>query len=270
MTFLDFASIIGLILGMVLVVFGIMTGEDGAAALGNFYNLPSILITFGGAFSAVCVMAPNLSTYISNIKSIGLIMKVLPSNETETIRTIIDLANVARKEGLLAVEEAANNVEDEFLKKGILLIVDGTDPELVRNIMETELNCIDNRHRKIIGFWENLGAMGPAWGMIGTLIGLINMLKNMGTDVNAIGPNMATALITTFYGSVLANWICTPVCNKLKQKNEAEIMMREIMVEGLLSIQAGENPRVIEEKLKSFLSPSKRNEMKEEGGENLG
>lgn len=270
MTYLDLASIIGLVMGMVLVIYGIVTGEDGFAALGNFYDLPSILITFGGAFSVLLIMVPDIPTYFKYLKSIGLIMKVLPSNETETIRTIIDLANIARKEGLLAVEEAANNVEDDFLKKGILLIVDGTDPELVQNIMETELNCIDDRHKKVISFWDNLGAMGPAWGMIGTLIGLVNMLKNMGTDAGAIGPSMATALITTFYGSVLANWICTPVANKLRLKNDTEIMLKEVMVEGLLSIQAGENPRVIEEKLKSFLSPSKRSEMKDEGGENLG
>jgi chemotaxis protein MotA len=111
--------------------------------------------------------------------------------------------------------------------------------------------------------------MGPAWGMIGTLIGLINMLKDM-DDPDAIGPAMAVALITTFYGSVLANWICVPISTKLKSKNASEIMIKELMVEGLLSIQAGENPRVIEEKLKSFLSPSRREALREEGGEEIG
>jgi chemotaxis protein MotA len=196
-----------------------------------------------------------------------LILKPIPSNEKETITNIINLSNVARKEGLLALEEAANNIEDEFMKKGVLLIVDGTDPELVRSIMETELMCIEERHKGIIGFWENLGGMGPAWGMIGTLIGLINMLGKL-SDVASVGPNMAVALITTFYGSILANWICTPVANKLKTNNGTEIMLKEVMVEGLLSIQAGENPRVIEEKLKSFLSPVKRTELANpEGGE---
>jgi chemotaxis protein MotA len=179
-------------------------------------------------------------------------------SEAETIKTIIDLSNVARKEGLLALEEAANGVEDQFLKKGILLIVDGTDPELVRSIMETELISIESRHGKVISFWENLGAMGPAWGMIGTLIGLINMLKQL-DDISTVGPNMAVALITTFYGAVLANWICSPVATKLKANNASEIMLKEVIVEGLLSIQAGENPRVIEEKLKSFLPPTGRN-----------
>ena len=165
---------------------------------------------------------------------------------------------MARKEGLLSLEEAAADLDDDFLKKGILLIVDGTDPELVRAIMETELISIEGRHKAKVGFWDTLGAMGPAWGMIGTLVGLVNMLQNM-SDPSAIGPAMATALLTTLYGSMLANWICAPVASKLKENNGAEIMVKEIMIEGLLSIQAGENPRVIEEKLKSFLAPSERN-----------
>ena len=154
----------------------------------------------------------------------------------------------------------ANDVDDEFLKKGIMLIVDGTDPELVRSIMETELGAIDGRHNEKINFWATLGSMGPAWGMIGTLMGLVNMLFNM-DDMSKLGPNMGVAIITTFYGSILANWLCVPISFKLKQNNALEITMKEIMVEGLLSIQAGENPRVIEEKLKSFLSPQIRENM---------
>ena len=165
------------------------------------------------------------------------------------------------------MEETANGIEDEFLQKGVLLIVDGTDPELVRSIMETELSCIEGRHNEVIGFWDKLSAMGPAWGMIGTLIGLINMLKDL-NDPSTIGPNMAVALVTTFYGALLANWVCIPVVNKLKANNSIEIMIKEVIVEGLLSIQAGENPRVIEEKLKSFLNPVSRLEFETaEGGE---
>ena len=181
------------------------------------------------------------------------------------IKQIIELSNVARKEGLLSLEEAASNLEDDFLKKGILLIVDGTDPELVRAIMETELSSVEQRHKDKIGFWENLASMGPAWGMIGTLIGLINMLQKM-EDVAAVGPNMAVALITTLYGSMLANWICLPVAAKMKSNSGDEIMVKEIMIEGLLSIQAGENPRVIEEKLKSFLSPGDRSQISDNSG----
>ena len=186
-------------------------------------------------------------------------------NVPEIIQKIIDLSNVARKEGLLSLEEAAGDIADPFLQKGILLVVDGTDPELVRAIMETELVSVEGRHKDKIGFWEDLGAMGPAWGMIGTLIGLINMLKAL-DDPSAIGPAMAVALITTLYGSLLANWICAPVASKLKKKNADEMLVKEIEIEGLLSIQAGENPRVIEEKLKSFLAPADRGSSGEEGG----
>ena len=167
----------------------------------------------------------------------------------------------------MALEDAAGELDDDFMKKGILLIVDGTEPDLVRAILETELTCIEERHKKVITFWEIMSAMGPAWGMIGTLIGLINMLKHM-DDVSSVGPNMSVALVTTMYGSMLANWIALPVANKLKVNNSEEITTKEVIIEGLLSIQAGENPRVIEEKLKSFLAPDERNRYVE--GENAG
>lgn len=124
---------------------------------------------------------------------------------------------------------------------------------------------MEGRHKDKIGFWEDLGAMGPAWGMIGTLVGLVDMLYHM-DDASTLGPAMAVALITTLYGSILANWICGPVSNKLKADNANEMMMKEVMIEGLLSIQAGENPRVIEEKLKSFLAPQDRNNNSDEAG----
>lgn len=207
----------------------------------------------------------TMPDFIANLKSIGLIFKMSSMNVPEIIQKIIDLSNVARKEGLLSLEEAAGEIEDEFLKKGIMLVVDGTDPELVRAIMETELASVEERHKDKIGFWDGLGAMGPAWGMIGTLVGLVCMLQNM-SDPTTIGPKMGVALITTFYGSMLANWVCTPTSNKLQANNTIEMQAKEIMIEGLLSIQAGENPRVIEEKLKSFLSPNERPSQDEGGG----
>ncbi|MDF2589748.1 MAG: putative rane protein [Anaerocolumna sp.] len=271
MTILNIASIIGLISGILLMIFGITfdqaTFTFGFGKLMNFVDVPSMLITFGGSFTTLMTMEPDLRAYMNKLASFKLVLKTPAYNDVETIKNIIALSNVARKEGLLALEETANGIEDEFLKKGILLIVDGTDPELVRSILETELSCIEGRHGDTIGFWDKLSAMGPAWGMIGTLIGLVNMLKDL-NDPSTIGPNMAVALITTFYGSVLANWVCIPVVNKLKVNNASEIMMKEVIVEGLLSIQAGENPRVIEEKLKSFLRPSNRAEFDvNEGGE---
>lgn len=263
---MDIASIIGLIVCFILVIFGILYGND-MSVISNFLDAPSALITFGGSFC--CILASyTLPNFLAGVKSISLIFKLSTMNVPDTIQKIIDLSNVARKEGLLSLEEAATDIEDEFLKKGILLIVDGTDPELVRAIMETELVSVEDRHKDKIGFWENLGAMGPAWGMIGTLIGLINMLQDM-NDPSSIGPSMAVALVTTLYGSLLANWICAPVATKLKSKNAEETMMKEIEIEGLLSIQAGENPRVIEEKLKSFLAPKDRGTSADEAGGEL-
>lgn len=266
MNVVDLASIIGLIGCFAIIIYGIISGVDGVSALGNFIDMPSVYITIGGTF--MCVLTGfSMKDYINGFKSFMLVFKAPAVNEAETIKSIIELSNVARKEGLLSLEEAANNLEDEFLKKGVLLIVDGTDPELVRAILETELNCIENRHKTVTSFWETIASMGPAWGMIGTLIGLINMLKNL-DDAASIGPNMSVALITTLYGSMLANWIALPVAQKLNYNNDVEIMIKEVMIEGLLSIQAGENPRVIEEKLKSFISPKQRLSLqKEDGGE---
>ncbi|MCM1282111.1 MAG: motility protein A [Muribaculaceae bacterium] len=253
---MDLASLIGIILGAVMVVFGIIT-SGGASAFKYFIDVPSVVITIGGSISGT-LSSHKMEDFIGGLKSISLAFKGGPSADpSEIIKTIIDLANVGRKEGLLALEEAANNIDDEFLKKGIMLVVDGTDPELVRGILETDLMCLEERHKNRIGFWEKWAELGPAWGMIGTLVGLVIMLYNM-DDPSSIGPSMATALLTTLYGSLIANWLCNPIGTKLKVNNDIEVTMRNIMIEGLLSIQAGENPRVIEEKLKSFLAPAAR------------
>ncbi len=266
---MDLASIIGILGCAAAVVYGIVSGDQGFSALGNFYDFSSILVTIVGSFMCMMTMSDSVPAFVNSLKSFGLILKVPKSNEGEVIHTIIDLANVARKEGLLQLEEAASDIDDEFLKKGIMLIVDGTDQELVTSILETDLSCIERRHNKIISFWDGLAAMGPAWGMIGTLIGLINMLKLL-DDPSSIGPNMAIALITTLYGSLLANWISIPVATKLRAINAKEIMTKEVICEGILSIQAGENPRVIEEKLKSFLAPKLRDELLGKDGADQG
>ncbi len=260
---MDIASVAGFLLALVMLIYGIISSA-GMNGFMEYVDYPSAIITFGGAFT--CTLASlNLTDYINGLKSFTLLFKQNNSNVSEIIQQIISLSNVARKEGLLSLEEAANDMEEPFLKKGILLIVDGTDPDLVRAIMETELNSIDSRHKACISFWDTLGAMGPAWGMIGTLLGLVDMLYHM-DNMAALGPAMAVALITTLYGSLLANWICIPASNKLKVDNDEELMVKEVMIEGLLSIQAGENPRVIEEKLKSFLAPKDREAAVEDAG----
>jgi chemotaxis protein MotA len=252
----DLASLLGLVLCGVVILVGILTSIPTPADAIMYVNIPSIFITFGGTIFCT-LMSVSLADFIRGFQSFTLIFKGGKTDTGGIITKIIQLSNVARKEGLLALEEAAGELDDAFMKKGILLIVDGTDPDLVRAILETELYSIEGRHKGVNTFWDTMTSMGPAWGMVGTLIGLVAMLQNM-SDPTSIGPAMATALLTTLYGSVLANWISTPVSNKLKANNGVEMKTKEIMIEGLLSIQAGENPRVIEEKLKSFMAPKER------------
>ena len=260
---MDIATLAGVGLCFVFMILSIVFSA-GITGVVYFLDAPSAMITFGGAFMAV-LASRSMSSFMNGLKAYALIFKA-PADDTKTvIKTIIDLSNTARKEGLLALEEAASNIEDKFMKKGVGLIVDGTEPELVKSILEAEIDAMAERHKDNYSFYGDVAGMGPSWGMIGTLLGLVLMLQNM-SDPSSIGPSMAVALITTFYGSVLANWFCYPAENKLKARSNAEYMTKSIVIEGLLSIQAGENPRVTEEKLKSFLSPSDRAAYEAENG----
>ncbi|NLY67331.1 MAG: motility protein A [Tissierellia bacterium] len=254
---MDLSSILGLILGIIFMIWGIYESGDISA----YWDIRSIIITLGGTIASTITSFP--------IRDIGNVLKVAKNafvhTETSLDQVIIDiitLANIARKEGLLSLEEYADNLDDEFLSKGIMLIVDGTEPDLVRNIMETELLYLEERHANGQRLFETAASYAPAFGMIGTLIGLINMLRTI-DDPSTIGPNMSVALVTTFYGVVLANVVFLPLARKLKARNNEEILAKELIVEGLLSIQAGENPRIIEEKLKTFIPPSMRKNYRE-------
>lgn len=249
---MDISTIVGLISGIFFIVVSILL----SGRLSLFWDAPSVLIVFGGSIAALLIAYP-LPKFLEALKTVKHGFSNVVLDPLALITKINELALAARKEGLLALEEMAHNMDDPFLKKGILLIVDGTDPELVRSILETELTFIESRHKDNQGFWAAVADLGPAWGMIGTLIGLIAMLDTL-DDPSTIGPKMAVALITTLYGSLLANFFATPIQNKLKIKSNDEILLKQVMIEGLLSIQAGENPRVIEEKLKAFLSPATR------------
>ena len=257
---MDITSILGLVLGAFLIVFGI-----GFGSLGNFWDPQSILIVFGGSLAAVIASYP-LSSLKSLIRHTGMLISGKKYDPAVVIDQLVDMAQIARKNGLLALEEKANALEDPFFKQAVMLVVDAMEAEKVREMLEGSVENMAARHEECAGIWMKAAAYAPAFGMIGTLIGLINMLKDL-SDFASIGPNMSTALITTFYGSVLANWICAPVSSKLKSKNAEEMMVKEIEIEGLLSIQAGENPRVIEEKLKSFLAPKDRGSLGDDGGE---
>ena len=261
---MDIGSIIGLAMGFVFLVLSILINTDfDMMALIRFTDAPSILIVAGGTLCSILIAFPG-ATLGAAVKALSKVFRPPDLDPSEAITNIISLANMARKEGILALEDTARSMTDKFLQKGIMLIVDGTDPELTRNILETELSYLEIRHAVTRGVWETTGAISPAWGMIGTLIGLINMLHAM-DDPHAIGPAMAVALITTLYGTLIANWVAIPFAHKLKTLGGDEVLMKSVLIEGMLSIQAGENPRIIEEKLKSFLSPTMRKEKAEPG-----
>lgn len=257
---MDLGTIIGIVAGILLIVISILLNGSILA----FIDIPSLFIVLGGTIASTLVAYP-IPRVLELTKIVSKAFTHRESNPSEVIGQIIELANKARKEGLLALEETSGKMNDDFLKKGIMLVVDGTDPDLVRTLLETELVFISERHQMGQGLFETMGAYAPAFGMVGTLIGLVNMLKNL-SDPSTIGPSMAVALLTTLYGSFVANLIFLPIANKLKVKSREETLEKEIMVEGLLSIQAGENPRIIEEKLKAFLPPSMRT-VTAEGGE---
>lgn len=262
---MDIGLIAGIVAGLGLVAYGIISG---GTPFSSFIDTGSIVIVIGGGIAATFVNYP-LADMLAVSKVFMKALKNPEFNTGQIIDKVIELANVARREGLLALEEAVDEVNDEFLKKGVMLIVDGTDPEMVKNILETELTNMIDRHARARGIFDALGSLMPAFGMIGTLVGLVAMLQNL-SDPASIGPSMAVALLTTFYGSLFANLFWIPIAGKLKIKSDEEALVKEVMIEGLLSIQAGENPRIIEEKLKAFLSPSIRKSIgtQEEGEEN--
>ncbi|MCC6274276.1 MAG: motility protein A [Leptospiraceae bacterium] len=258
---MDIATIIGLAFGLTVLIMGTITAGLNPMAI---LDIPSILITFGGGIAATVI-----STSWSNTMNIVNVTKkafVEPKFDIPgLITTLVSFSEKARREGLLALEDDVAELPDEFLRKGIQLVVDGTDPELVRNIMETEMSNIASRHSSGRGWWDALGGLAPGFGMLGTLVGLIGMLKNMGSgDSNAIGIGMAAALITTLYGSFISNLLAIPMVKKLMMRSEDELSMKQIMIEGTLSIQSGDNPRIVKEKLSSFLSPSERGALKDD------
>jgi chemotaxis protein MotA len=260
----DLASVIGLSLAVLLVLGGMASGGD----MGAFWDLPSVLITGGGTLGAVMLANP-----IERTKALLKITKKAFVTETidlmGLIQTLVSFAEKARREGLLALEEDAGQLDDEFLRKSIQLVVDGTDPELVKSILDTEIGLLEERHGANKGYFDSISELAPAFGMLGTLIGLIQMLGNL-DDPDALGPGMATALITTLYGSFIANVIAMPVAKKLAYRSSQEVLARELMVEGILAIQAGENPRIVEEKLKVFLPPGLRKKLEEKKEEEKG
>ncbi|SDB29531.1 chemotaxis protein MotA [Desulfonatronum thiosulfatophilum] len=247
---MDIGTLLGLISGILFVFIAIMLGGDFI----GFLNAPSALIVIGGTVSVTFIMFP-MGVVLGSFKVALKAFFSKSPNPQLVINEVVALANQARKESLVSLERAT--VSDKFLRKGILLIADGSEERLVRNILETELNFTQLRHRQGQGVFKGMGTMAPAFGMIGTLIGLVNMLQVL-DDPTAIGPGMALALLTTLYGALMANLAFIPIAKKLEERSQEELSKMEMTMEGVMSILRGENPRLIQEKLESFMPPSMR------------
>lgn len=255
---MDLTVLIGIIGGAIVLMIGIsLTGT-----LFQYWDPASVFITVGGTTASVIT-----SLTFKQMKDLVKIMRILlfppKYDPVGTIYTLVSFAEKARRDGLLALEDDVEELDDIFLKEGLRLVVDGTDPEVVKAVMTTGLAYIEERHDQGRKIFEDAALFSPAYGMIGTLIGLINMLLHL-DNPEILGPSMGTALITTMYGAILAYLVFYPIANKLYIRNKEEILLREIQIEGTLSIQRGDNPRILREKLAAFLPPSIRKRLEEE------
>ncbi len=251
---MDIATAIGILAGFVVVSGAIVLG--GGALM--FVNVPAMLITFGGTFCATLVHFP-LGDIVGITGAVKRTFSVNIPLAEDIINSMSEYARTARRDGVLALEEAMSECRDDFLSKGLQMIIDGVERDQIEEVMLIELNALQRRNRlgaKILAF---MGDAAPAFGMVGTLIGLIQMLREL-EDPDAIGHGMAVALLTTFYGALIANLLFIPLAGKLRKREEEEETVRRMIIEGCCSIQAGVNPAVLEDRLTSFLTPGERNE----------
>jgi chemotaxis protein MotA len=228
----------------------------------SYADLPSFFMTCVGSYLGLFIFS-SLPEALGLWKTMGLGFKIPKFDEKGIITKLLAFSDKARREGLLALEEELEDLDDEFLKKGMRLVVDGTDGSIIRDLLELELSQIQTRHINKAGVINMWGTLAPGLGMIGTVVGLIAMLKNL-EDKSALGPNMAVALMTTLYGAIIANVICIPIAGKLKSFDAAETQIKEMEIEGILSIQSGENSRVLAIKLLSYLDPVTRKVVEQE------
>ncbi|MCE5301094.1 MAG: flagellar motor protein [Spirochaetia bacterium] len=262
---LDLSTVIGLVLGWGSVLISVIIESGGNInGIMMFFQLSAFLLVVGGTLGATMVSYPMpVVANAFNVAKQAFLQKEM--KPADIIQLLVGFATKARREGLLGLEDEIANVNDGFLKKGIQLVVDGTDIELVRSILETDLQFLEVRHKLGEGFWGTMGGYAPTIGIIGTVMGLVNALSQLESAAKVAGA-IAVAFIATFYGISFANLIFLPISFKLKAKSAEEVLIREVMIEGILSISAGDNPRIVEEKLKAFLSP-KEQAVKTEGAE---
>ena len=268
---MNIVYLIGLVLAIFFTFFGIAVSMDGlvptldVTKLGNFFDAPSLLIVVGGTLAVVVACYPKLAkSFPAHVK---IMLRAKAFDPSIYVEQLTELAQIARKNGLLALEEKATEQTDPFFKQAIMLIVDANDPDRVRSILENDIEQTSARHQEVVAMYERGSNAAPAFGMIGTLIGLINMLKGLdGADMDSLGPNMSVALVTTFYGSLLAHVIFNPIAANLTARDEEEILCRQIIVEGIMAIQSGENPKFLRERLMTFMRQKMREGEVQSGG----
>ncbi|MCI8402938.1 MAG: motility protein A [Lachnospiraceae bacterium] len=261
---MDPSWLLGLILGVILIVNGISDGFSAMEKLNNFYDFPSIVIVLGGTAAALIASYP-LSMLAQIPKHIMILFRGGKYNIPKLVDQLVDLAMIARQSGLLALEEKAEEIKDPFLKQSVLMIVDASDADKVRAALEKELETMIVRHDQAAGFYEKGSGYAPAFGMIGTLVGLVNMLKGMnfedGGGASSLGQDMSVALITTFYGSALANLFFQPIAKKLRLRQDEEELYCSVIIDGVLAIMAGDNPKTLRERLLSSLKQGARKKL---------
>ncbi|MDC3415788.1 flagellar motor protein MotP [Aquibacillus salsiterrae] len=258
---IDLLTPIGITLGFLMIMFGILS-SGGFGGVLSFLQLASVFIVIGGLIAGILI---NFN--LDQVKMARHVLKQAFQTSEQNLPSLIDLfirlSERARREGLLALENELDDVEDPFVKKGVLLAIDGIEPEMINDIMSAEITAMEERHQIGRAIIEKAGEYAPAWGMIGTLIGLVLMLNNL-SDPSTLGPNMAVALLTTLYGSVLANLVFIPMAAKLEMKTNEEIFLKQIVIEGVIGVQSGQNPRILKEKLSAFLAHDSRKKSNDE------
>lgn len=288
-TTFDFMTVLGWVVAIALIVFGItfveapklkgreltdpayltevekynLTGPFKMSNVGGFVNYPSIAITVGGTIAALMVSFP-MGAFAKVPKHMNIALMPTKYDTQSYIAQIVEFAKEARMKGLLSLEDKLQGTSDMFLRSSLMLVVDSVEPEKVHNLLEAELGHLDERHAGDRAFYDKGAAYAPGFGMIGTLIGLVNMLADM-SDAATIGPAMATALLTTLYGSMLGNLFFGPISNKLKIRHEEEYLCKVLICEGVEAIQGGENPKFIEEKLQMLVIQSKKGKSGKKG-----
>lgn len=255
---MDIFLIIGLVLGAICIVMALILKGASVAML---LNGEVAVIIFGGMIAAV------LSSYtMADIKRLPKVMKVLISNEEPdlngTIEKLVELSNIARREGLLALEAPVNELDDPFMKQGLELVVDGAEAEQIRDLMESEVDAMETRHHRMSGLFKTAGATSPTLGVMGAAIGLIGALGNL-SDINKLGPMIASAFVATIFGIFMGYLVMIPFATRLEAKNEEEVLLKTLIIEGVMDIQAGHSAKVIEQKLYAQIPPEKRKDSEE-------